>query len=367
MRITTPSRRRQGVNLVVATSMVAMLAMAAGFTSSRSARRSGRWTQRHFVELTAQQVARAALEEATHEVVGAMNQPGSPAFAALRSAGDEPVTIPVELPRAHRLAGELAQLEALEVHVQVVRRSPLTTWSDPATEWRGHLELVAAVRWDGGELRAEDLREVQANRLRLPYPFDRYCHYDHRGPRPGQVAGPISLGPSYFAPTASLRVEPGPDGDVQGPFEELLGTTRELRGVIYVANAGARPLRLSGRRLRGRAVVVVEGELVVNELRVEDPALDRIALVALGDATLVGEVEADVLLSHGPGATPPTRELFRGLEVRGSFLVSAGEYQTRGPFDLDCGDGPRRQGPEDVQLSLSPSMLASKVTFPPAG
>lgn len=363
MQTLTP-RRRDGLNLLVATSLVAMLAMVAGFTSRRAARASSRWTRRQAEELRAHQLARAALEEATHVVARAVNDPGSPAYRALRAPGDGAIAVPVAVPRARGLAAELAGFEAVKVQAYVVGRSPLTSWSDPGTEWRGTLELSAEVRWAEGLLRAEELREVQANRLRLPFPFDTYCHYDHRFPAPGQVRGPVHLGPAFFGPTASLRVEPDESGDVQGPFEELLATTRGLHGVIYVANAGARPLRLRGRRLRGRAVLVVEGELEVNELRLQDPSRDRLALVALGEATLIGEVEADVLLGHGPGAPPPPREMFRGLEVRGSFLVATGGYESLSPFDLDCGAPRRPLRLDEVLLSVGPAVEAARVGFP---
>jgi hypothetical protein len=293
----------------------------------------------------------------------AVNDPTSQLFHEIRASVVFPVGFVPALIRTRLLARELNLLDDLAVEVEIYDRQSLDLVYEPLTEWTGLMEVRASVGISTGSGRANlsEVREIRSSIVAPPRPLDRYCFFDWARPRPGQIRRAFDLSREQWSEKAPLRVTPGPDGTIQPAFDALQRLLPVLNGVVSIQNAPGDPLLLRGLTFRGRGVLVIEGPVEISDVRLDDASRDRLTIVAFGNATLSGVVEAAIVLTHSQGDPMPRRVLGGNLEVLGSLSVTSGDYSTPG-FVLDCRVQPTSAGsnpvnPKAVFVSVSPEIM----------
>jgi hypothetical protein len=313
--------------------------------------RTSTWVRRVERELAGEDLLSSALEEAFHWIQLAANDPASPLFASLRSQDLEPMVLGEELVWTRGRQAQVGDSLELVVEVRVEDRE---LPDDDPTEWYGRLVLEA--RW-GGETRSR-IHEIRATRLTLPAPLDKACFHDWRNPRSGFPDDELWVDPRDWSELATLRLEARSGTDIQDAFEDLTQQLDALSGVIYVANTAGDRLRLRNYTHRGRTLLVTEGPLELVDVYLEDADQDQLTVVALGDVTLGGDVEARVALVGSPDYPEPDRELLPGLDILGSLVLAAGEYTATRDTHLRCAPvvGSDAGGPllEQVHVAISP-------------
>lgn len=342
--------RRRG-HVAIAALALALAASMLVTVSTRHRSRTSSWVRHVEQELGGDDLLDSALEEAFHWAQRAANDPTSPAFEAWRVADLPSLVLREELAWTQARLAESGAGTDLEVELRVEDRELPT--GDPV-EWHGQLVLEA--RW--GDRSRSRVHEIRAARLTLPVPLDEACLHDWRRPGDGLPAGELLVDPQEWADLATLRLEATPGLGIQAAFEDLLGQLDALSGVVFVANSPGDRLRLRGYEHRGRTLLVTEGPLEMVDVTLADPDRDQLTVLALGDVTLGGDVEAVVALSGTPSAPEAMRQLLPGLDVEGALVLAAGSYSAPRDTHLGCAPvlGEDAAGPilDQVHVALSP-------------
>ncbi len=349
---------RRGVHLLVVVAALAALAGAAAMVGATRTRTSQDTLRRLRDDLRVRDLLASAVEEAGLEFMSGANDPGHPLYLRLRSGRGDMGATPAELLATRELFGSLGEQAAVEATVEVRDSAPLSAGFEEASEWEARLRIEARAVLPGGAervlVRTRTLRSIS---IELPHPLDQACHYDG-DLDPGDDQEPFPMDPGHWRNKAPLRVVSPEGGRAQDELESLLATLRGASGVLLVENRPDDPVRLQGRTMSGRLQIAVLGPLVVSDLAVEDPARDRIRLVAFGDVELSGEIEAAVLMTRVEGAAAPRRRVLAGTSVDGALVVTEGDYEAPRGLRLDCGEVPQRRGgapaPESLWIAVAP-------------
>lgn len=316
--------------------------------------RTSIWVRRVEAQLAGDDLLESAVEEAFHWVQLAANDPSSPVYRELREGGMAPRVLAGELAWSQGRLEQLGGAPALEVAVRV--EDATSPDGDPAS-WSGR--LVFEAHW-GPRTRGR-VHEVRVTRLTLPAPLDGACFHDWRFPQDGFPDAELWVDPAEFEALATLRVQPRDGETTQDTFLGLAGQLEALSGVVYVANGPGDPLTLRGHVHRGRTLLVVQGPLEMVDVTVEDPARDQLAVLALGDATLGGDLEAVVALTGSPDSPEATRQLLTGLDVEGAVVIASGTYRADRDTHVDCAPRPGTDAGgtvlEQVHVGISPDAV----------
>jgi hypothetical protein len=375
---------RRGFHVLITVLVLALLAIASGLIGLHSSRRAVDWAHRSRVELVARDVVACALEEVTHEVMSEVNRPGSALWRALRSPGLSPVALDGRMARTRELARAHAFLTGLAATATITHRTPLLpdrSLGDEG-EWEGSLVVRARVtctRPSRLEVSGVQSRDVRVTTIAPPRPLDKFGFLDlskdpSRWIPPLPVALPAatvdSMREEPWLRRATLRVEPDSKGDVQARFDALRGRLGSMNGVIAVENRAARPLRLVSHAHRGKTVIVVRGALEIADVSPELRGTDLLTVVAFGDVTVDGAVEAALILARPAGGPEPARAIRSSARIRGSLLIFGGRVTVGTGADLRCDNRYHFSGPDSgriwedrLYVSVSPDLTSDRVVI----
>ena len=139
-------------------------------------------------------------------------------------------------------------------------------------------------------------------------------------------------------------------------------TPRPVSGIVYLDNEDE-PLKITGRGIRGRLVIVATGDVELSDVRLHDRATDLLVVQAEGRLTAQGRVEAALIARGGVS--------FSGdLELRGALVmdrVRVGDrFGGRLQHDVDRMESQLtgRDRPEVFWLTLAPWATAREVEAP---
>jgi hypothetical protein len=335
-------KNRKGMHLLASAMAFGVLGLAFGAIQSMRAKHTQQWLVRTRAEQAARDLTASALAEATHELMEDANRPGAAVFQTLRRTRTALFAPKLTRSRAlfarHELAIENAEVlvgEAKPLHEEV------------PFEWIGRAMVrvtVASLAPARFVFEGVQEREVRAACI-APVPFDRAIRIDVNRPLADQEplppdipaplltqkAPPMPIPVALWRARATLVVQPDAQGRVQGAFDTLLNRLGRVSGIVLVDNAGRAPLSLRNLTFHGQAIIVVTGAVNVADVRLGDPACDLLSIVAFGDCSLDGTIEAALVLTEpkeGAGR-PAERRAGSRTRIRGAYVVTAGPSPLR--------------------------------------
>lgn len=332
---------------------VASVLMTTWVSSSRQALAQ---TDRLRLGLQAMEVSRSAVAEAHLNLQRAVNDPRTPTFAAFRTPGGlargQVVGFP-DLVHTYHLPG--ADRFDVRVLATVESYRPTSPWSVDAA---GLLRITVQVKGPGGTDRSlARAWAFRTQRITFPPPLDRWVI----GPRPSdsiQLFGTYPGSESYpedpqiqlldtdegeetyrlitmpetFEKMAAYRVDGGKGpGALQAWFERglgrpgAIGAPRRLNGIVFVNGRDGTTQRLAGLRFRGKALLVVDGKLSLDDVTVGDKGEDLLSVICYDTVTASGKLELSLLRVHrtsdiGTGHEPSSGS----ADIHGSLLDVTG-------------------------------------------
>ena len=94
----------------------------------------------------------------------------------------------------------------------------------------------------------------------------------------------------------------------------------------------------------------------------KDSQRDSLTIIALGDVSIRGNIEAELLLSGIEGKSDPQRIFGSDTEIYGSMVLASGTYQSGGDIRIGCSERVKSlaENPDDLNLihvGISPDAL----------
>lgn len=368
MKVIRQRRDRRGMHVLGAVLGCVLVALMLGLVQGRRTMDMLRWGHRIHGELALEDLLTSAVEEATQEVMADANVPGTAVFDAFRKAGD--ITISPRLDHTRTLWNDVRAGRDLVISAAVIDRKAHSASLPAEVEGQSLLVIDARARgeWPGSPvMTVRQVRQIRQALITPPPPVDTIVQYLPGGSANDGAVLPEDLNLDHWISKASLTVGPGPD--VHKSFKVLTDRLGMLNGVIFVDVPAGQTLRLVGLRFKGKAVLVVRGHLVLDDVRVEDPRQDLLTIMAFGDVDLAGTIEAALILTHAPGTGPVRRRVLSQTRLIGTFVLTQGNLEGRDPVELVPEPlryrvGPSSGGilPDRIYVSVSP-VLSQKGVF----
>lgn len=340
------TKSRRGMHLVLAVLIIGSMSLAFGLVQNQRARTLRDWTARTKADLAARDAVASALAEATQELMARVNQPGSETFAALRAPSTGDLAFRPQLRRVRDMIAGSGLVKGVEAEVVFHERKPFPGGNEMDQEWSGLVTLKVTVVASGGPgfasrvvLEGTQVREVRATSIAPPRPLDRWCHYQ-AGILTEQLEPSIPAGttsPSFplsrqlMEAKASLRI----DGDPNEGWKQLKDRLGDVNGIVYVDNPG-RPLILRGLVHRGKTVLVTRGPVILSDIRRESRDADQLVVMAFGDVSLDGRVEAVLIATQDKQDRPPARTMREHTRLVGGLVVTMGEFEYGDDVGVEC-------------------------------
>jgi hypothetical protein len=321
----------------------------------------------------AMEVARSALAEAFLLVQKGANDSQSTLYTILRSpiAGPAPLTLPASL--AIPALSETSALEGaagmvVELSGQVTAYEVSTASPGYAT---GEIRIEAQVTTgQGGSRSAQESRRFRVQRIAVPAPVDTWVlaptalgsamnvSGEKQVADPGAELGATDAGrqtldvlldPGTWSGLAAYQVDIAKDeNQLQAWLSARLDRAASggveparVNGVVYAGpGAGssvappldAPPQKITGLTFRGKAILVVDAPVHLENVTVADPASDLLSVIAFGTVTTVGPLSVCLVRS------PSQRELgqdvtspWGAVQVTGSLVDLTGLYLSPDP------------------------------------
>jgi hypothetical protein len=331
-----PRRDRAGAQILVLSLTMGLLAALWGMSVAQRGHDAVRWIQREKLQLVARDLLHSAMEEATHAFMEQVNLPGTLPFEALRTPPDaSPVEWNVSTPASQALVTEQLPGMNMAVKVSVVDRAPFSTTYEASSEWRGVVVVQASVAGAAGvRFAAMQSREARACLITPPRPMDVMALYDWHKPQPGQPTGPFMMDADYWRTKSAMCVIPTTSASTQSSFQILKQRLGMLNGSVFVANRGADTLILRDYTHRGKAVLVVDGAVDLEDVRLEDPKSDLLTVIAFGDVRVRGRADVALIMTADSKYSLPTRTFSGAVDVRGSLILTCGTVSSSGTVTL---------------------------------
>jgi hypothetical protein len=361
------ARRRQGISLLVLVLSLVLLAVVLGMTGAQRSQTSTNWLKHMRLDLSQQDLLDSMVEEAENEFLRATNDPSRPLFQQLREALTQEVIFLPELRQCRKIASELGTVGSLEAKIFLTDLE--ASGFEPESEWNGTMVVEVRLLPSQGSSRTGFLvrqsRSIRTTSVSAPRPLDRYCYFDYNEPASGQIQNSFEISRDYWSQKATLRISSGSRG-IQAAYQDLRGRLPILNGVIYVANDSNDPLQLKDIRHQGRTILVTEGPVELVNVRLEDSSQDQLTILAFGDISVEGDLEASLILTHSPGDPEARRRVHVGTDIVGAFVLTQGTYQATRGFNLDCRPSVSSQGegpisPGHLYVSVSPVVREHKL------
>lgn len=371
-------RSNRGMHLVLGVLIIGSLALAFGMVQNQRARTLRDWTARLKADLAARDLVQSALAEATHEMMTQVNQPGTDAFQALRRPGLAEQSYRPRLERCRELLARQTLVKGVEAEVIFRDREAFPGANPQDQEWRGFAVVRVTVTTASGPgfgarvvLEGTEAREVKATSIAPPRPLDRWCNYQAGLPSeelepsiPAGIPAPeFPLSRQLMEMKASLRI----DGDPNEGWRQLSERLGEVNGVVYVDNPG-QPLILRGFTHRGKTLLVTRGPVILSDVRRERRETDQLVVMAFGDVSVDGRVEAVLIATQEKGEQPPQRAMREHTRLVGGFVLTSGAMDFADDVgvecDLDFVPSGNPEGPlfvDRIYISISPQLSDSRV------
>lgn len=370
-------KSRRGMHLVLAVLIVGSMSLAFGLVQNQRARTLRDWTARMKADLAARDMVASALAEATHEMMVLVNQPGSETYAALRAPSTSDLRFRPQLRRCREMLVPNGLVKGLVAEVTFHDRRPFPGGDKLDQEWSGVVTLKVTVVASGGPgfasrvvLEGVQVREVRATSIAPPRPLDRWCHYQAGLPTDqlepaipaGTDAPSFPLSRQLMESRATLRI----DGDPNEGWRQLRERLGDVNGVVYVDNPG-RPLILRGIVHRGKTVLVTRGPVVLSDVRRDSRDADQLVVMAFGDVSVDGRVEAVLIATQDQQDRPPARAMREHTRLVGGLVVTTGAFEYGDDVGVECDldhvASGNVEGPlflDRVFVSVSPQLADSR-------
>jgi hypothetical protein len=368
-----PSRKRTGAQILVLSLTMGLLATFWGMSVAQRGHDAQRWIYREKLQLVARDLLHSSLEEATHAFMEQVNVPGTlPLDAVRQKPGDDALVWSVSTPASVELVKEQLPGMSLAVKVSVVERAPISTSYEPESEWRGVLVVQASVAGaSGARFAATQSRDVRACLITPPRPMDLIGFYDWHKPQPGQPEGPFTMDLSYWRAKSTMCVTPTTGVSTQNAFQMLKERLGVLNGVINVRNRDGGALKLRDYNHLGKAVLVVEGAVELEDVKLQDPRSDLLTVIAFGDVQVRGRADVALIMTADDKAALPVRALNGAVDVRGSLIMTCGTCTTSGVVTLYPNfshlaagkPGSQNPLPDRIYVSVSPQLYQDRMVI----
>ena len=366
------------MHLVLGVLILSSLALSFGLVQNQRARTLRDWAARMKADLAARDLAQSALAEATFEVMDAVNRPGTEFFAALRAPDVSDLRFHPQLKRCRDLLATNRLARGVEGEVRVHSRKHFPGGNDQDQEWAGQITVTVRVVAACGPGFASQVviegiqeRELRATSIAPPRPLDRWCHYQAGIPSdqlepsiPAGVDAPsFPLSRALMEAKASLRI----DGDPNEGWRQLRDRLGDVNGTVYVNNPG-QPLILRGLVQRGKTVLVTRGPVVLSDIRRDSRDKDQLVVIAFGDVSVDGRVEAVLIATQDKDDRPPSRSFRPHTRLVGGLVVTMGTLDAPEDAGVECDldhvASGNVEGPmflDRVFVSVSPQLIDSRL------